>query len=66
MLFCFFAEMKEGRNKNWSTNHLNYQFSIKPARWLSRFPEIVSGRFLCFALIFSRSPQNLCRFHLIY
>jgi MoaA/NifB/PqqE/SkfB family radical SAM enzyme len=40
--------------------------SIKPAGWLSRFPEIVSGRFLSFALIISGRPQNLCRFHLIY
>src|SRR5260221_3979713 len=31
-----------------------------------RFLQILTGQFLCFALIFSRSPRNSCRFDPIY
>src|SRR2546423_2009399 len=31
-----------------------------------RFLQVLHGQFLCFALIFSGSPQNSCRFDLIY
>jgi hypothetical protein len=38
----------------------------QPSARCERLSQAMNGRFLCFAPIFSASPQNSCRFHLIY
>jgi hypothetical protein len=62
----FFRRNEGGKEQELEYEPLEFPLLDQASPLLERFPEIVYGRFLGFALIISGRPQNSCRFHLIY